>query len=123
VFTTAAPVDAVYFNITQRDAINLTVYGYARSNNVVTGTATNFTIVNNTWYAMKIYINSASLVTFTLYNDTALLWSDTAASNIPTAVGRETSNAFVAYVNGGTTALILANLDYISVGVNRTLIR
>lgn len=123
VFTINLPVDAVYFNISQIDSVNFTVMGIARNNNAQTKTSSNYLIKSGTWYGLEIYINSPTLATFNLYNETELLWTDTVASNIPTTTGRETSNAFIAHTIGGTTLQTLAYIDYISVGINRTLER
>lgn len=123
VFTTGLPADGVFFNLTQNSTTTFYVSGHSRNNNAQTNTTSTYMIYNNTWYAMKIYINNSNLATFELYNETDLIWSDTVTTNIPTGSGRQTSNAFVAYSPGGTTAQNLAYIDYISIGVNRELIR
>ena len=122
-FTATLPTDGAYCNITQINATTFTAVGQARNNNAMTTTASNYNMTNNTWYSCTVYIVSSSLARFTIANETADLWTDTVASNIPTATGRETSNAFLAYTSGGTTAQIVANIDYITVGINATVSR
>ncbi|MGV8150904.1 MAG: hypothetical protein ACP5NV_04200, partial [Candidatus Woesearchaeota archaeon] len=122
-FTSTIPTDGVFFNITQNSSTTFTVRGHSRDNNAQANTATNYMMYNNTWYAAKIYVNNSTLATFEIYNATNLLWSDTVTSNIPTGAGRQTSNGFIAYTIGGTTAQLVSYIDYISVGVNRELQR
>lgn len=109
--TTGAPVDTVYFLHSGG-----TVNGRCRSNSAETATATSYTPVVDTWYRLKLEVNAAaSLVTFSIYDCVtgALLWSDTVASNIPTAAGRETGFGVLAYkTTAGTVALV--DVDYMA---------
>jgi hypothetical protein len=122
-YATTLPVDGVYFNATQINATHFRIRGESRSNSIQTNTATQLDIPAQRWLTGKIYINSSSLVTFIIHNGTTTLWTNTVASNIPTGVGRETSFAFVGYTVGGTTAQVLARVDYITIGIDRALVR
>lgn len=127
VFTVGAVTDGVFFNISHNET-NLTdnIYarGVARNNSIENLTATRYTLLNNTWYTYMIYINSNTLATFSIYNESQnLVWNDTVTSRIPTTTGRETSHGLVAWREGNTTAKTLAVVDYISVGINASIIR
>jgi hypothetical protein len=86
-------------------------------------TATNFTLITNTWYNLRVAVNAAAnLVTFSCFSEAgALLWSDTLNANIPTAVGQECGHGIVATRTGGAT--FIANIDYMSLEIARALVR
>lgn len=111
--TVADPVDGAW--IWQDPATGI-IYGRTRSNSVGSTTGTGFQLVTNTWYCEKIIVNAdASQVDFYCYDDAgAELWHDSLTTNIPTATGRELSNTYIA-TNSGTTAVALADLDYLSI--------
>jgi len=125
IFTVGAITDGVYFNITQIINTNqLMVKGIARNNSVESQTTVPFNLTNNTWYTGIIYIYSPTLATFYIYNESeVLIWNDSVTTRIPTTNPRQTSHAFVGYRSGNATTQIISYLDYISVGINASIIR
>jgi hypothetical protein len=104
------PVDGAW--IWQDPATGI-VYGRTSNNSVGTTTGTGFQLVSNTWYILKIVMNSnASRVDFYCYDITgALLWTDSITTNIPTA---RTLGHGIASTNSGTTAVALHDIDFMS---------
>jgi hypothetical protein len=100
------------------------IVGKTANNSARSTTGTSYTLVTNTWYRLRIEVNSdATLVTFSLFSEAgALLWSDTLNSNIPTAAGRETGHGIVA-TNSGTTAVAMVDVDYLNLWISRALVR
>lgn len=126
VFTVGAVTDGVFFNISHNltNRTQLIIRGVARNNSVQATTPSSFAILNNTWFTYMIYINSPTLATFSVYNESqSLVWNDTVTSRIPTKTGFETSHGLVAWRQGNTTARVLVTVDYISVGINASIIR
>lgn len=120
VFTNAAPTDGVWMNL-----LNTTITGKTRSNSAETSTGTTGTIAAGTWYRGEIKVNDdATLVNYYLYDclTQALLWSDTVATNIPTAVGREVGHGAVSYRTNNIAA-VLMYYDYLSLVCKRPLTR
>jgi hypothetical protein len=76
------------------------------------------------YYKFTIHVINRTNVNFQIYNFTnnALLTDQNLTSNIPTTVGRETTHAVVCNKVGGTTAQVMARLDYIAVYNNDTLV-
>lgn len=107
------PVDGAWI---WQDPADGKIWGRTRSNSVGSTTGTGYQLVTNTWYMEKIIVNAdATRVDFYLYDDAgALLWTDFLTTNIPTAAGRELGHGVVA-TNSGTTAVALADLDYLSI--------
>jgi hypothetical protein len=123
VFTVAPPIDGAYINITQNGTI-FNGRGESRSNNAQSYTPTYFNLTNGTWYTAIVYIENTTTARFEIWNETTQLWTDKVYTNIPQGVGRATSNAFIALNLGNNTiARQLAHIDYLAVGINRTLIR
>jgi len=116
-------VDGAYFEV---PANSLALVGKTASNSVRSTTGTSYTLTINTWYRARLILNdNATLVTFYLYDDNGtLLWSNTLATNIPTAAGRETGAGLV-ITNAGTTQTLLAYFDWMAAGYlgNRKLTR
>ena len=102
--TTTAPVDGAWINIAAT-----TLSGKTSNNSTVSTTATTHTVSTGTWYRAVVYVNSTSLVTFTLYtcSDGAVVWTNTLTTNIPSAAGRETSVGTLAYKTTAGTANLL----------------
>lgn len=122
-FVNAYPVDGLFFNFTQV-AGQFNVSGKAMNNSRIYNTTTSILVPANAWYSANIYIVNHTFARFSLWNETGtLLWSDNVTNGIPYLYGRQTSNAVVAYVNGGTTAQKLLELDFLSVAVNQSLRR
>ena len=107
----ALPTDGCYGMIA--DGV---LTGITANNNTRSTTATSFTLSANTWYRLKISINSnATLVTYTLYTDNSdtVLWTDTLATNIP-ASNRAVGHGDIATYSG-TSAIVIGYIDYIDV--------
>ena len=122
-FALVAPVDGVYFNITQFNMTLFNVSCLSRSNNLQSN-STYYNVQNGTWYKFEIYIENTTLANCLIYNSTnSLLAVLNVSDNIPTTTGRETSHAFVGYTSGVTTAQVLANIDFMSVYYNGTMVR
>lgn len=101
---TVDPVDGAYIHI---EGVRLE--GKTSNNSTRSTTGTTYTITTNTWYRMKILVNSAaSTVNYYLYSAAgALLWTDSLSANIPTAAGREVGICINAYkTSAGTVNLI-----------------
>ena len=85
-------------------------------------TSNTYTITPNTWYRSKVELNEdATLATYTLYADDSetVLWTNTLATNIPKTAGREVGHGFIS-TSSGTTAISLANLDYMDIILSKT---
>lgn len=86
------PVDGVWLDI-----LGGVLTGKTANNSAISTTGTNFNIVADTWYRMKLFINNAvNLVTYSLYTcaDDTIRWTNTLAANIPTA--RVTGHGIIA---------------------------
>jgi len=117
--TSSDAVDGAYVEIDSSGIVT----GKTSSNSTRSSTATTYTASASTWYRLRVVVNSMSLVTFTLYNDSGTsLWTDTLTANIPSASGRETGAGVIA-TNSGTTAVDLLHLDYLAVTWGRDLTR
>lgn len=122
VITTSNPVDGVYINVT--GMATKVLRGTCRSNSVETDTASSYTPTQNTWYRGTIIVNaSATNVTFRLQNvGGSVVWEDYCVTNIPTGSGRYTGHAVVTFL-GGITARDVMSMDYMSVYIDRSLVR
>jgi hypothetical protein len=117
-------VDGAYIEMAQVGGVDGVIVGKTASNSVRSTTGTSYTLATNTWYRLRIVVNSdATRVDFYLYSEAgALLWTDNLTTNIPTAAGRETGHGIVA-TNSGTTAVALVDIDYLDLAINRVLVR
>lgn len=130
-FTASESVDGVYFNISQNTPFNnasFEVVGVASNNSIRNFTATRFNLTNNTWYDLNIYIYNKTLAIFNVYSESGVkLWTDnitvTSQQYIPVTAGRETSHGSCFWTTGNTTLQVLANDDYIDVGINKSVQR
>ncbi|MCX8158888.1 MAG: YfhO family protein [Candidatus Pacearchaeota archaeon] len=122
-----APTDGCWFEINSTGADNNnTLTGRCRNNAGPTITATSFTLVPNEWYKGVITINSgATIVNFTLYNDTSqqIIWSGIVNANIPNTAGRETGFGIIAGETTTDAAAGILDIDYMRLIVNRTITR
>lgn len=116
--------DGAYFEMAQVGGVDGVIVGKTASNSARSTTATNFTLTTNTWYRFKVVVNSnATRVDFYLYSEAgALLWTDSLTTNIPTGASRDTGVGLVA-THAPTSAVLLCDLDYIRLVINRTLVR
>ena len=105
-------VDGAYFELPPG---SLALVGKTSNNSTRSTTATIATLSVNTWYRLRVEINSAlNLVTFTVWNEAGTqLGQQTLSTNIPTTAGREFGHGIVA-TNVGTSAVLLAYFDYLS---------
>jgi hypothetical protein len=117
----SAPVDGCYIYL---DPATGKISGRTMNNSASSTTGTDYQLVSNTWYRLRVEVNAAAnLVTFTCFNEAgAVLWTDTVNSNIPTAAGRETGHGIVA-TNSGTSAVALCDIDYLNIEIARVLVR
>lgn len=123
VFTVAATVDAVFWNATQNNATTFNWTPVVRSNSVeVRGSIVTYAANANQYYRAVVDVINTTQAVFTLINSTnaAVLNRQVINATIPSVAGRETSHAVNCYVNGGTTAQVLARFDYIGVYNNAT---
>lgn len=106
--TSAAPVDGVYFQM----ALNGDIIGVARNNSVQSATPTIATLAASTWYHGRITLNAAGTsATFAVYNEAGtLLGTQSLATNIPTAAGRELGWLSI-MTSSGTVAIELGHMD------------
>ena len=114
-----AASDGVYFQFQGAQIIGVTL-----SSGVSSTTATNYVPSINTWYRLKLVINSnATRVDFYIYDESGnLLWTDNLTTNIPTTAGRVTSHGLRCY-NTGAATRTLVDVDYMSLFVPRLLTR
>ena len=92
VYGSGDPTDGVWLEI-----LGGVLTGKTANNSAISTTGTNFNIVADTWYRMKLFINNAvTLVTYALYTcaDDTIRWTDALAANIPTA--RVTGHGIIA---------------------------
>jgi hypothetical protein len=90
------------------------LYGKTANNSSRSQTATSYTISNGgLWFHMRIVYKSAVLIEYTLYNMAGtILWTDTLASNIPTAAYTCTILAFSSASQSIPTEMI--SCDYVA---------
>lgn len=106
-----APVDGVYFEVSATGVLS----GIGMNNSVSTVAATTLTLTAGTWYRFRITINSTTLATFQVFDDSGTeLLNTTITTNIPTAAGRMTGAGIIS-TNSGTVATDLLHLDYMMV--------
>jgi hypothetical protein len=134
VFTaTSSPVDGVFFNITSNATGGVVNFSaHTINNSVMTqsgliyqGSALSPSASTN-WYRLYIGIVNHTQADFRIYNSSSqtLIASYLINATIPTTVGRETSHAICGYGRGAVaTARGIAELDYISININATLVR
>jgi len=134
VFTaTSSPVDGVFFNITSNATGGVVNFSaHTINNSVMTqsgliyqGSALSPSASTN-WYRLYIGIVNHTQADFRIYNSTSqtLIASYLINATIPTTVGRETSHAVCGYGRGAVgTARGIAELDYMSISINQTLVR
>lgn len=110
--TLTAPVDGCYVHM---DPATGRLTGRTMSNSVGSTTGTDYQLITNTWYLVRVTLNAdATRVDYFLWDDAGnLLWTDNLTTNIPTAAGRETGHGIVA-TNSGTTAVPLVDVDFLS---------
>ena len=91
------------------------IYGRTINGAGSSTTGTGFQLITNTWYCEKIVVNAdATRVDFYCYADDGTeLWHDFLTTNIPT--GTDLVGNGVVVTNSGTTAIILDDVDYISI--------
>jgi hypothetical protein len=124
--TAGQPVDGVYFNIS-----NATVTPYNTNNSVNSNGLNTFNITLDTWYRAKIIITNITHTQFFLYNSTSntgtgntdLVMQQNISGRVPSIAGRETGAGFSTWVQGATTAVVLLNMDYMSILYNQTVYR
>jgi hypothetical protein len=107
-----APTDGVYAKIAPDGKIT----GNVTVSNVIAATASDYQLLADTWYRLKIEINAAGTVsTFTLYADDSdtVLWSDTVTAAIPTTATRHCDIATLAAPSGATTIGYIDWLDFV----------
>ncbi|MFH1408590.1 MAG: hypothetical protein ABIH34_01665, partial [Nanoarchaeota archaeon] len=89
-----------------------------------TGTSTGYALMDSMWYIARISVNSAaSVVTFTVSDSTNTLWTGTVSSNIPTETGQETGFGVLATESTRDAGEGIIELDYMSLGISRSLNR
>jgi hypothetical protein len=117
------PTDGIWFQSTG-DATNVTLFGRCKNNAGPADTSA-YQLSLNTWYRARIDVNDgATLVTFTIYSSTGTqLWQQTQANNIPKVAGRETGFGVIAGETSTDAAADIIHLDYIAMGITRTLTR
>lgn len=123
-FTSARPVDAVMFNITQNTTTTWNITPTTINNSIAT-TNTTYGIACNNWISLQGVVVTPKLAQFALYDvNGVLLTTWNIYTNIPTQAGRETSSAIVAYTLGARySTLGHTVLDYFEIGVNKTIVR
>lgn len=118
--TSTDAVDGVYIEVPSTGA----AVCKTSNNSTRTTSATIATLSTATWYRLRIDVdNTAANATCTIFDANGnSLGSQTNSANIPTTAGRETGQGYV-LTNSGTTAVNLAQVDYMSVGTKRAIVR
>lgn len=104
------PTDGVYCEIA-----NGVLTGKTANNGTLSTTSTSYTLAANTWYRLKIELNSdASLATFTLYEDNTntVLWQNTLSENIPTGAARWCGHGDICILASPAAATEIGTIDY-----------
>jgi hypothetical protein len=119
--TYSAPVDGIYILM---DPATGKITGRTMDNSAGSTTGTDYQLVTNTWYHLRIVVNSdATRVNYYCFDEAGnTLWTDNLTTNIPTGAARVTGHGIVA-TNSGTTAVDLVDIDYISAEIARILTR
>ncbi|HSO84988.1 MAG TPA: hypothetical protein VLQ91_00445, partial [Draconibacterium sp.] len=120
--TITNPTDGCFFDIA---AGSLAVVGKNYNNNANSATVTIATIATDTWYRLKVEVNSgATSVTYTIYDETGAIVGtpQSLTTNIPTGAGRNCGAGFIA-TNSGTVATSLAWIDMLSFYYNKIITR
>ena len=122
--TSSDAVDGAYIEMAQVGGVDGTIVGKTASNSTRSTTGTSSLLVTNTWYRLRVSIDpTAARVDFFLFSEAgALLWTDNLTTNIPTAAGRETGHGVI-LTNSGSSAVYMANLDFMDNYIGRVLIR
>jgi hypothetical protein len=107
--TSADPTDGAWINIA-----GTTLSGKTANNTSISTTGTTYTVSTDTWYRVKVVVNSAaSRVDFFAYTAAgAELWTNNLTTNIPTAAGRETGSGTIA-TNSGTSTVDVIQWDFL----------
>jgi hypothetical protein len=94
------------------------------NNTTRTTSSTIATLSTSTWYRLRIAVdNTAANVTCTIFDANGnSLGAQTNSANIPTSAGREVGHGYV-LTNSGTTAVGLVQVDYMSMGTTRAIVR
>jgi hypothetical protein len=117
------PTDGVWFQSTSNGSTT-TLLGRCKNNAGPSDTGTAYTLTANTWYRCRCVINSnATLVTFTIYNNTGQVWQQTVSSNIPTAAGRETGFGIICGETSTDAAAVIVGWDYVKLEIVRSINR
>lgn len=118
--TSADAVDGCYIEILSTGVAT----GKTSNSSTRTTSATIATLSINTWYRARIEVdNAAANVQFTIFNASGnQLGTQTNSANIPTGAGRVCGHGFIA-TKSGTTAQACIEMDYMSVQINKTLVR
>lgn len=119
--TASAPTNGAYFEVDAGGDLN----GKTAATSSYSTTATDYTLSIDTWYRMRVSTNAAlTLITFELFNDSgSLLWSDTLATNIPTASGEGVGVNVNATHASPSASQPLLLVDYMAFGSTAALTR
>jgi len=124
--TITAPTNGVYIELIGNGSTGAVATGKATNAGGTGSTGSTFTCLTDTWYSLKIELNSnATGATFTIYNEAgASVWSDTVGSTyIPTAAGRFTDVGIIATESTTDAAANMISIDYVLCDINRDLVR
>ena len=118
--TSSDAVDGVYVEIPSTGAAVLKT----ASNSTRTTSSTITTVSTSTWYRVRLEVdNAAANATAWIFDANGnQLGTATQSTNIPTGAGRDTAHGIIG-TNSGTTAIGIVDLDYMSVGSSKALIR
>ncbi len=118
--TSTDAVDGCYFELLSTGVIT----GKTSNNSTRTTSATIATLSINTWYRLRLEVNDAATsVTFTVFDANGnQLGTQTNSANIPTGAGRNCGHGYVA-TKSGTTAQACIEMDFMSLEIDKALIR
>lgn len=118
---TSAVVDGAWIELVGNGTV-VTLFGKTSNNSSSSTTGTQYTLPLNTWVRGSVSVESASLVRFSLYSETGdQLWTDTLATNIPTAAGRACGFGVVSFDTSATaTTFYMIAMDYMRVSSSAT---
>lgn len=103
------------------DIAGLVLTGKTKNTGGEYTTGTSYTMAHSTWYRARVSIGTTT-ATFTLFaEDGSTLWTDSLTSGVPTPAG--SVGSVVVAVSTGTTAVALLDIDYMSLTIDRELVR
>jgi len=116
--------DGCWYTINLTQTNSRTLRASCRNASTETNSLTNYTYTNDTYVTLNFYYKT-QVANFTVTNGSGvILWSENVSYNTPTGNAfRDTGFGVIAYQNSTDAGTSIAEIDYMGVGINRTLPR